>query len=83
MAKKNNKSNKKRQLSQEQEFAIMKMVLDKFLWLGLAVMVVGLYHMSMSSYIPPWLMGISYMIVGAVVLGLFGLILIREYEFMH
>ncbi|MFP4112169.1 MAG: hypothetical protein ACLFPQ_01205 [Candidatus Woesearchaeota archaeon] len=83
MAKKTVKGKGKRQLSQDQEFAIMKMVLDKFLWLGLVVMVFGFYNISKNSHISSWVSGVTYMVIGAVILGLFGMILVKEYEFLH
>ena len=81
MVKKSTAKNK-RKLSQEQEFQIMKLVLDKFLWLGLATMIFGLYKIT-SGGIDMTFVGVIYMIIGALVLGIFGLILIREYEFLH
>ena len=35
----------KKRLTQQQEFEIMKLVLDKFLWLGFAVMAYGVWNM--------------------------------------
>lgn len=67
----------KQRLSKDQEFEIMKLVLDKFLWLGFIVMGWGMYQsLSMSSF----LAGIWYMISGAVLLLLFVLIIVKEYE---
>ena len=73
-------SSGKRQLSQQQEFEIMKLVLDKFLWLGLAIMVYGLFQLVTGYVI---MTSLGYIIVGAIVLGIFVYILIKEYEFMH
>lgn len=67
----------KQKLSKDQEFEIMKLVLDKFLWLGFVVMGWGMYlSLSTSSF----LAGIWYMIAGAVLLLLFVLIIVKEYE---
>jgi hypothetical protein len=60
----------KRQLTQQQEFEIMKLVLDKFLWLGLAVMLYGLYTLA-TGYMDNLFSGLGYIIVGAVVLAIF------------
>ncbi|MBI2141928.1 hypothetical protein HYU15_00370, partial [Candidatus Woesearchaeota archaeon] len=40
---------KKRKLSQQQEFEIMKLVLDKFLWLGFGIMSFGLYQLYVTT----------------------------------
>ncbi|MGM5482794.1 MAG: hypothetical protein ACQESF_05000 [Nanobdellota archaeon] len=67
----------KKKLTNQQEFEIMKLVLDKFLWVGVAIMVLGLYTVvtSQSTF-----QGFAYMLGGAVVLLLFMMLLIREYE---
>ena len=63
-------------LSHEEEFSIMKLVLDKFLWLGFIVMVLGLYKVAEIDVQS----GVSMIVVGAIILMLFIVILIREYE---
>ena len=68
-------ANKKR-LKEEQEFQVMLLVLDKFLWLGFGVMVFGLYKM-LSATIGD---GIYYIITGAVLLLLFMILIVKEYE---
>ena len=65
----------KRRLSEQQEFEIMKLVLDKFLWLGFGIMAYGLYMMYYSVPV-----GMSWMVAGAVVLLLFTWIIVKEYE---
>ncbi|MBW2999683.1 hypothetical protein KY339_03345 [Candidatus Woesearchaeota archaeon] len=69
----------KKRLSQDQEFSVMLLVLDKFLWLGIGIMAYGLFKMITVgvSAIP---LGISIMAIGAVVLVLFMIIIIKEYE---
>ncbi len=67
---------KKRKLSQQQEFEIMKLVLDKFLWLGFGIMSFGLYQL----YVTTDLSGFYVMIGGALILVIFIWILVREYE---
>ena len=66
----------KKKLTHEEEFEILKLVLDKFLWLGFGIMAFGLFQMFMGST----LTGFYIMIPGAVVLLIFLVILIREYE---
>jgi len=69
------KGKMKRRLSEDQEFQIMKLVLDKFLWLGFGIMAFGLYQMFLNVPI-----GLSWMIAGAVILLLFTWIIVKEYE---
>lgn len=70
----------KKQMTEEQEFEIMKLVLDKFLWLGFIVMGFGMYQsLSSSSFAA----GIWYIIAGAVLLLLFMWIIVKEYEFIE
>jgi hypothetical protein len=64
-------------MTEQQEFEIMKIVLDKFLWLGFGVMAFGSYLMISSGDIFD---GIYYIIAGIIVLVLFMIILVREYE---
>ena len=66
----------KRRLSEQQEFEIMKMILDKFLWLGFGIMAFGLYQM----YTETIQIGLSWMISGAVILLIFVWIIVKEYE---
>ena len=66
----------KRRMSQQQEFDIMKLVLDKFLWIGFGVMAFGLYKMLSDAVAD----GLYYMIAGAAVLFLFLIIIVKEYE---
>lgn len=68
--------NMKKRLSGQQEFEIMKLVLDKILWVGFAAMVFGIYKMAVSSLIS----GIIWFIVGVVFLILFIIIVVKEYE---
>ena len=69
----------KRRLSEQQEFDIMKMVLDKFLWLGFGIMAYGLYQMFNATIS----IGLSWMIAGAVILLLFTWIIIKQYEIIR
>ncbi|MBI2558389.1 hypothetical protein HYW20_03625 [Candidatus Woesearchaeota archaeon] len=69
----------KRRLSEQQEFEIMKIVLDKFLWLGFGIMAYGLYLMYTST-IP---LGLSWMIAGAIILLIFTWIIVKQYEIIR
>ena len=66
----------KKRLSQHEEFEIMKLVLDKFLWLGFGIMAFGLYKALTTTMID----GVYYIISGAVILVIFLLIIVKEYE---
>lgn len=66
----------KKRLSHEEEFEIMKLVLDKFLWLGFGIMAFGLF----TAFNGTILNGFLWIIVGAIMLILFMLIIVREYE---
>tara|TARA_Y100000310_G_C20673383_1_gene811500 strand:- start:2085 stop:2324 length:240 start_codon:yes stop_codon:yes gene_type:complete len=76
MVKKRGEPNMKKRLSQSEEFEIMKLVLDKFLWLGFGIMAFGLYQMFIDSFKT----GITWIITGAVVLLLFMILVVKEYE---
>jgi hypothetical protein len=68
---------KKKKMSVQQEFEIMKLVLDKFLWLGFIVMGWGMYlSLSQESF----LAGIWHMIAGAILLLIFMFVIVKEYE---
>ena len=67
----------RKQMTPEQEFEIMKLVLDKFLWLGFVLMAYALYRLVANT-----LEGIIWLVTGIIVLLLFTWILVREYEFV-
>ena len=66
----------KKRMSEEQEFEIMKLVLDKFLWLGFIVMGWGMY-LSLTQEITS---GLWYMLAGAILLIIFLVVIVKEYE---
>jgi len=69
----------KRRLTQSEEFDILKLVLDKFLWLGFIVMALGLFTILKGSFAE----GITWIIVGAIILILFMWIIVKEYEIIE
>jgi hypothetical protein len=69
----------KKRMSEQQEFEIMKLVLDKFLWLGFAIMTFGLYKMIAESVSD----GIYYIIAGIAVLVIFLILIVKEYEIIR
>ncbi|MBI4449360.1 hypothetical protein HY641_05030 [Candidatus Woesearchaeota archaeon] len=71
--------NGKRKLTGEEEFEIMKLVLDKVLWVGFGTLLYGLYvalnySLNEAGY---------YFLAGAVVLLVFSWIIVKEYEFVR
>ena len=69
----------KKRLSEQQEFEILKLVLDKFLWIGFIFIGFGLYQMFATSI----LVGLIWSVVGILLLILFMLLLIKEYELIR
>jgi hypothetical protein len=69
----------KKRLTGQQEFEVMKLVLDKFLWLGFIVMGWGMYQSLQTMTVLP---GLWFMIAGAVLLGIFVVFIVQEYEFL-
>ena len=68
----------KKRLTQSEEIEIMKLVLDKFLWLGFGIMAFGLFKLIAEIAV----VGFTYIIVGALLLLLFVWVIVREYEFI-
>jgi len=69
----------KKRLTQQQEFEILKMVLDKFLWLGFVVMAYGMLVFFKQGW-SGLTSALELIITGAVVLAIFLVLLVREYE---
>jgi len=69
----------KKRLSYQEEFDIMKMVLDKFLWLGTALMGFGLYTSIATTFFD----GVYYIVSGALLMLLFAWLIIREFELLR
>jgi hypothetical protein len=77
MAKQSNRVARiKRRLTSNEEFEVMKLVLDKFLWIGTALMGWGLYQ----SIVGDSTSGLYFIVAGAVVLAIFSVIIVREFE---
>ncbi|MBI2651775.1 hypothetical protein HYX01_04850 [Candidatus Woesearchaeota archaeon] len=66
----------KKRLTSQQEFEIMKLVLDKFLWLGFIIMGFGMYQMFTVSISN----GFMWIVAGAALLLLFIILIVKEYE---
>ena len=66
----------KKRLTDNQEFEIMKLVLDKFLWLGFIIMVFGLYKIIYAGILE----GFGILTVGALVLVFFLILIVKEFQ---
>jgi len=67
----------KRTFTPQQEFEMMKMVLDKFLWVGTVIIVYGAYLMAVKADVVDSLLVIA---AGIVVFIIFIALLVRDYE---
>lgn len=66
----------KKRFTQHEEFEIMKLVLDKFLWLGFGIMAFGLYQTFNTGFG----VGMTWIISGIILLALFMVVILKEYE---
>lgn len=66
----------KKRLTSAQEFEIMKLVVNKLLWLGFIVALFGLYEWYTKGLAE----GIFPLIVGVAILIVFVIVLVWEYE---
>lgn len=73
---------KKKQLSIQQEFEIMKLVLDKFLWLGFIVMALGMWTFFSQGF-DELATSISLLVAGAIILLIFMVLIVKEYEIIR
>ena len=69
----------KKKLTRQEEFDLMKLVLDKFLWVGVALMLYGLWTIFNSTTMTQ---GFWIMTGGAVILLILMGILVKEYEIL-
>ena len=70
---------RKRVLTEHEEFEIMKLVLDKFLWVGTILLLVGLYVTIMHEITQ----GMWLIFSGGVVMLIFSWIVIKEFELLR
>ena len=69
----------KKRLTPGEEFEIMKLVLDKFLWLGVAIMAFGLYKVLVETTVNGFLL----IMIGAIILIIFLILIVKEYEIVR
>ncbi|MFH1174271.1 MAG: hypothetical protein V1725_04005 [archaeon] len=70
----------KKHLTKQEEFEIMKLVLDKFLWIGVFILGLGFYKLVADTDSIAY--GFLIMLAGIVVLLIFSIVIIKEYEFI-
>ena len=70
---------KKRKLTVSQEFEVLKLVLDKFLLMGMAIIGYGLWIIFVGDIAD----GFTLILGGIIVLLLFMVLLVKEYEVLE
>ena len=70
----------KKRLTHDQEFQIMKLVLDKFLWLGFIVLGYSVY---LGAIVDNWGSAIAWGVSGIIILVLFMMLIVKEYEILN
>ncbi|GIU69625.1 MAG: hypothetical protein KatS3mg002_0861 [Candidatus Woesearchaeota archaeon] len=71
----------KKHLTRQEEFDILKIVIDKFLLLGVFLLAYGLYKIIENT--EEFAVGIAVIIGGVILLITLTIILVKEYEFEH
>lgn len=69
----------KHRLSSSEEFEVMKIVLDKFLWLGTFFVGWGLYSVLTSDFMT----GMYRILTGAIIFFVFAWMVVREFEMIR
>ena len=69
----------KKRLTQAQEFDIMKLVLDKFLWVATIIVGFGFWKLYSTEFAE----GIYLLVAGAIMFILFMVMIMRQYEFQR
>lgn len=67
----------KKTFTSQQEFEMMKLILDKFLWIGTIIVLYGFYLMAVKTNVTDSLLMIA---AGAIVFIIFIVLLVRDYE---
>lgn len=70
----------KKRMTRQEEFEVMKMVLDKFLWFGMVILAFGFYKIIFSRPQDLWF-SLSVLVAGAILLVLFMILVLRHYEY--
>ncbi len=75
------KKNIKMNLSRDEEFQILKIILDKFLWLGTAGMGVGIYMILNPTH--NLNVGLTILLTGAIIMFLFTATIMKNLHFQR
>lgn len=67
----------KKKLTPEQEFEMMKLVLNKILWIGVVVILYGGYQMAVKADV---LDSLLFMAAGVIIFIIFIAMLVKDYE---
>ena len=70
----------KKHLTKSEEFDVLKIVLDKFLLLGVLIAVLGVF--IMATGIQSVAFGFAILGSGMIIMLLFALLLVKEYQFL-
>ncbi|MGV8168908.1 MAG: hypothetical protein ACP5N3_02525 [Candidatus Nanoarchaeia archaeon] len=73
------KPEKKIRLTPDEEFQLFKLVIDKYLWLGVIGLVVGLYCLFNKNIDPG--LGVMFVLVGGLILMFFTFVMMRHFDF--
>lgn len=69
----------KKRLTPEQEFEMMKLVLDKLLWIGTIILLYGLFVLLKGGW-DTIVDSVSILVVSVIVFIIFVVMLVRDYE---
>lgn len=72
----------KKRLTQHEEFEILKLVIDKFLWFGFGALALGLFKLTVDNVDMLW-QGLTFVITGFIVLGILVYLVIKEFEIVR
>ena len=76
---KKKKANEKLRLTTDEEFQIFKLVIDKYLWIGTASLVYGVYLLLNPNVDAGY--GLLVTLIGALILLMFTAVMFSEFDF--
>ena len=68
----------KKRLTHAEEFQILNLVMDKFLWAAFLLTAFGFYNISVGN--SGFVQGPGFMVSGILLFAIFVIILVKEYE---
>ena len=69
----------KKRLTHNEEFKILTLVMDKFLWAAFLLTAVGFYNISIQGA-QDFVKGPGFLIAGILLFAIFVMVLVKEYE---